>query len=79
MGLVSGDETKLKKLARKYKVADTYTYETYADCPESGNVDAVYIALPNHMHRAYTEAAARVGIQFCMKSLWLLPSKSAKP
>jgi predicted dehydrogenase len=61
VALVSDDATKLKKLAKKYKVADTYTYETYPDCLGSGNVDAVYIALPNHMHRAYTEAAARAG------------------
>ncbi len=70
VALVSDDKTKLKSLARKYKVADTYRYETYADCLESGNVDAVYIALPNHMHRAYTEAAARAGVHIlCEKPM----------
>jgi predicted dehydrogenase len=70
VALVSDDKTKLKKLARKYKVADAYTYETYADCLESKIVDAVYIALPNHMHRAYTEAAARVGVHvLCEKPM----------
>jgi glucose-fructose oxidoreductase len=68
--LVSGDETKLKKLAKKYRVATTYTYEKYSDCLESGNVDAVYIALPNHMHRAYTEAAAHAGVHvLCEKPM----------
>jgi predicted dehydrogenase len=42
--LVSGDQTKLRKLAKKYKVARTFTYEQYAECLESGDVDAVYIA-----------------------------------
>src|SRR5256885_1687202 len=53
VALVSDDKTKLKGLAKKYKVADTYMYEEYADCLEIGNVDAVDIALPNQMHRLH--------------------------
>src|ERR1700758_5341797 len=60
--LVSGDSKKLQKLSRKYQVARTYSYEQYADCLDSGEIDAVYIALPNNMHKAYAEAAARAGI-----------------
>jgi predicted dehydrogenase len=68
--LVSGDRVKLKSLARKYRIAHTYSYEQYADCLASGNVDAVYIALPNHMHRAYAEPAARAGIHIlCEKPM----------
>lgn len=68
--LVSGDETKLKKLARKYKVPNTYGYEQYAECLKSGLIDAVYIALPNNMHRAYTEAATKAGIHvLCEKPM----------
>jgi glucose-fructose oxidoreductase len=59
--LVSGDPGKLKALAKKYKVPRTYTYEQYADCLTSG-IDAVYIALPNSMHREYAETAARAGV-----------------
>ena len=70
--LVSSDSKKLKALARKYGVKNTYTYEQYADCLSSGEVDAVYIGLPNHMHRAYTEAAARAGIHvLCEKPMAL--------
>jgi glucose-fructose oxidoreductase len=60
--LVSGDPQKLRKLSRKYKIERTYSYEQYAHCLKSGAIDAVYIALPNHMHRAYTESAAQAGI-----------------
>jgi len=56
--LVSGDPQKLKKLSRKYGVEHTYSYEQYVDCLKSGQIDAVYIALPNNMHRAYAESAA---------------------
>jgi len=70
VALVSGDQTKLRKLAKRYKVFKTYTYEQYADCLESGAVDAVYLALPNNMHRTYTEAAARAGVHIlCEKPM----------
>jgi len=72
VALVSGDRTKLRKLAKKYKVSKTYTYEQYADCLSSGDIDAVYIALPNNMHRAYTEGAAQAGIHvLCEKPMAL--------
>jgi len=60
--LVSGDWKKVKSLSRKYGTEHNYSYEQYAECLASGEIDAVYIALPNHMHRAYTEAAARAGV-----------------
>ena len=70
--LVSSDPAKLKKLSRKYKVDQTYSYEQYADCLNSGEIDAVYIALPNSMHRSYAEAAAKAGIHvLCEKPLAL--------
>ncbi len=68
--LVSGDPQKLEKLARQYGVAHTYSYEQYADCLHSGVVDAVYIALPNNMHSAYTVAAAEAHIHvLCEKPM----------
>jgi len=68
--LVSGDAEKLKKLGRKYGIENTYTYEQYGDCLKSGEIDAVYIGLPNNMHRAYTESAAEAGIHvLCEKPM----------
>jgi predicted dehydrogenase len=68
--LVSDNPTKLKKLSKKYSISHTYSYEEYSQCLESGEVDAVYIALPNHMHRAYTEAAAEAGVHvLCEKPM----------
>jgi glucose-fructose oxidoreductase len=68
--LVSGDPEKLKTLSRKYDVNHTYSYERYGDLLASGEIDAVYIALPNHMHRAYAEAAAQAGIHvLCEKPM----------
>ncbi len=68
--LVSDDPEKLEKLGRKYKVAGRYSYEQFEECLGSGAVDAVYIALPNHLHREYTERAARGGAHIlCEKPL----------
>jgi glucose-fructose oxidoreductase len=68
--LVSDNPTKLKNLSKKYSVPHTYSYQQYSKCLESGEVDAVYIALPNHMHRAYTEAAAGAGVHvLCEKPM----------
>jgi glucose-fructose oxidoreductase len=72
--LVSGDPRKLTALGKKYDVPQTYSYEKFGDCLLHGEVDAVYIGLPNHMHRAYTEAAARAGVHvLCEKPMALHP------
>ena len=69
VALVSGDETKRRELGRKYNVA-TYSYDEYDTCLASGDVDAVYIALPNTLHREYTVRAARRGVHvLCEKPL----------
>jgi predicted dehydrogenase len=68
--LVSDDPVKLKELAKKYKVERTYTYDEYDACLQSGLIDAVYIALPNHLHAEYTIRAARAGIHvLCEKPM----------
>ena len=70
--LVSGDPTKLRAISKKYGIKRTYSYEQYADCLASGEIDAVYIGLPNHMHSAYAEAAARAGLHvLCEKPMAL--------
>lgn len=61
--LVSDDPTKLEKLSRKHGVKHIYSYDEYDDCLSGGQIDAVYIALPNHMHREFTVRAAQMGIQ----------------
>lgn len=70
VALVSDDAEKLKKLGRKYNVSRLYSYAEYDECLQSGEVDAVYIALPNHLHREYTVRAAQQKIQvLCEKPM----------
>jgi predicted dehydrogenase len=67
VALVSDDPTKLRTLGRKYG-AKTFSYADYGKA--LSEVDAVFIALPNTLHRAYTELAAAAKVHvLCEKPL----------
>ncbi len=66
--LVSGDSRKLQELGKKYKLAHLYPYEEYSRVLSS--VDAVYLAVPNHLHREYAVRAAAAGVHvLCEKPM----------
>ena len=66
--IVSGDRTKRREVARRYRVDHTFTYEQFDECLRV--VDAVYIALPNSMHAEYAIRAARAGVHvLCEKPM----------
>jgi len=76
VALVSGDPEKLRKLSTQYQVPQTYLYEDYEECLRSGDVDAVYIALPNHMHSEFTLRAAYYGVHvLCEKPMAVFESE----
>lgn len=67
--MVSGDPLKEKKLGSSYKVP-IYHYDEFPGCLSKHEVDAVYIALPNHMHCEYTVRAAEAGFHvLCEKPM----------
>jgi len=67
--LISGDPTKEKKLSKKYGVP-AFSYDDFERGLEEQQIDAVYIALPNTQHRAFTERAARQGVHvLCEKPM----------
>jgi predicted dehydrogenase len=68
--IVSDDQQKRRELAEKYQVERAIDYDDLEDLFERGDVDAVYIALPNHMHHEYVIRAASAGIHvLCEKPL----------
>jgi len=70
VALVSNDPVKLKALSRQYGVKETYSYDEYEACLHRGNVEAVYITLPNSMHRSFAIPAAEAGVHvLCEKPL----------
>jgi glucose-fructose oxidoreductase len=60
--LVSGDPVKRSELSKRYGVDRTCAYEEYDALLGSGDIDAVYIALPNSMHCDYAVRAAQAGM-----------------
>jgi predicted dehydrogenase len=68
--LVSDDPEKLRTLSKRYYVEHTFSYAEYDRCLRSGTIDAVYIALPNHLHADFTVRAAEAGIHvLCEKPM----------
>lgn len=66
--LVSSDPEKLNKLGKKYALEHLYSYQDYSRV--LSNVDAVFIALPNHMHREYAVRAVAAGVHvLCEKPM----------
>ena len=70
VALFSDDARKLETLGRKYRVAHRFGYDEFEEGLREAAVDAVYIALPNHLHREYTERAAAAGVHvLCEKPM----------
>jgi predicted dehydrogenase len=68
--LVSDDAQKLRKLSRRYGIRRVCGYEEADELFRSGEIDAVYITLPNALHCEYTERAARAGLHvLCEKPM----------
>src|SRR5690606_14997228 len=74
VAFVSGDSKKLRTLSRKYKVKLNYSYDQYDALRQSGEIDAVYIVLPNSMHAEYAKRAAQQKIHvLCEKPMATTP------
>lgn len=74
--LISGDKKKLSALGKKYGVENLFSYEEFDECIDSGLIDALYIALPNHLHTEYAVRAARAGIHIlCEKPMGVTESE----
>jgi glucose-fructose oxidoreductase len=70
VALFSDDADKLEELGKRYDIDRLHTYEEYDGVLQAGGIDAVYVALPNHLHCAYTERAARAGVHvLCEKPM----------
>src|SRR5688500_2362671 len=68
--LVSGDTKKRRVLGRRFQGTIACGYDDYDELLASGAVDAVYIALPNQMHKDFALRAmeARVHV-LCEKPM----------
>ena len=72
VALVSSDRGKLRELGKRYGLDALFTYDDYGAMLEQGTVDAVYIALPNHLHADFAIRAAKAGVHvLCEKPMAL--------
>ena len=67
VALVTGHEEKAKKLGEEYGIAKTYSYDEYDAMLTSGEVDAVYLALPNFDHVEYAVKTLEAGIHLLLE------------
>ena len=68
VAVVSGDAEKRKRLGKKYRLEHVYSYDRYDRA--LAEVDAVYLVLPNHLHREYAVRAAAAGVHvLCEKPM----------
>lgn len=69
VALVTGNPEKERELSERYGV-NAYSYDDLEYAFEKEQVDAVYIATPNTLHREHTERAARAGVHvLCEKPM----------
>ena len=67
--IVSDDPLKRQELGKRYRVA-TGSYEELETLIEREGIGALYIALPNQLHRAFTERGARAKVHvLCEKPM----------
>jgi predicted dehydrogenase len=72
VAIISRDPVKRQELGARHDVEHLADYDQYEAVLRDSRADAVYIALPNHLHREYTERAARVGVHvLCEKPMAL--------
>ena len=64
--LVTGDPVKAERLAQQYGLK-SYSYDNYSALLASGEVDAVYIATPNFLHRQFAVPALEAGIHVLLE------------
>jgi glucose-fructose oxidoreductase len=78
VALVSGEAKKLKELGARYRVTHRCGYDEADALFRSGNIDAVYIALPNDMHKEWTLRAARAGLHVLCEKPMAVTSKECE-
>ena len=64
--LVTGDPVKADKLAKRYGLK-SYSYTQYSQLLASGEIDAVYVATPNFLHREFVVPALEAGIHVLLE------------
>ncbi|MEQ9824142.1 MAG: Gfo/Idh/MocA family oxidoreductase [Puniceicoccaceae bacterium] len=62
-GIVTGSPQKVERWQRLYGIPDAnvYNYDNFDSIRNNGDIDIVYVVLPNSMHKEFTIRAAQAG------------------
>jgi predicted dehydrogenase len=72
--VISADEKKREELGRRYGIESVGPYEDFEKLVREAGAEAVYLSVPNHLHREWTERAARERLHvLCEKPMALTP------
>ena len=63
VGVVSGSPEKVKDWQTKYGIPDknVYNYDNFDDIKNNPDIDAIYVIVPNFLHKPYVLRAAKTG------------------
>lgn len=63
IALVSGSPGKARQIAAQYGIVEKniYTYESFDEIKNNPEIQAIYIVVPNALHREFTERGAKAG------------------
>ncbi|TFE28157.1 Gfo/Idh/MocA family protein [Cohnella luojiensis] len=76
LGIASRDETKARNKAEQFGIPKHYgSYEAMLTDPD---IDAVYIPLPNHLHKEWSIAAAKAGKHILCEKPLAMDAKEAQ-
>ncbi|HXN26985.1 MAG TPA: Gfo/Idh/MocA family oxidoreductase [Candidatus Acidoferrales bacterium] len=79
VAVVSRDQHKATRVARKFKAEAHYSNEEYAACLANPAIDAVFVATPNGLHESFTVRAAQAGKHvLCEKPLAATAEQAAR-
>ncbi|MDT8871747.1 Gfo/Idh/MocA family oxidoreductase [Komagataeibacter rhaeticus] len=76
--LVTGDPQKAGRLATRYNIP-AYHYDDLPELIHSGDIDAVYLATPNALHRRYAVPVLEAGLHLMVENPWPPAWRTAKP
>jgi predicted dehydrogenase len=76
--LVTGDPEKAKVLKEQYNIPYTCSYDDYSDILKNGEVDAVYLAVPNNLHLKYGLPALEAGLHLLLEKPMALNRKECE-
>lgn len=65
--LVTGDQEKAKALGEEFGLRNTYHYDDFDKLLAADEVDALYVATPNHLHTKYVVPALQAGIHVLLE------------